>query len=415
MKHLNLVLLLLISLIIHCYSQESKTLDISQHGDCNTALKINIKETIGPTTAPSGHGNVLEIEDNKLGNPHYFEKEHNTTWYKFIVPEDGKLSFDIIPQEFEDDYDFMLFKLEKDEYFFCNYGVKYKNCKPIRTNISRNKVENKSMTGLNNSSEDLFVASGLGKSYSQSIDVKQWETYFLVVDNVYDNGSGHSLNFYYGNSFKIKGTVSDINTKEPIKAEIKIENADHGNTLGISISQNTNGAYKLNIENDSIIDNAYYTISAFADNYFFEEKVFTGAEIKNGLPFDFNFNLSPIKQGENFAIRSINFYSGTANFLPSAGPSLERLLRFLLSNPSLKIVLEGHTNGVGTTSSLENHMILSKRRAEAVAIYLISNKISGSRISCKGFGYSKMIYPTAETLKLRRANMRVELTVLEFK
>jgi outer membrane protein OmpA-like peptidoglycan-associated protein len=59
-------------------------------------------------------------------------------------------------------------------------------------------------------------------------------------------------------------------------------------------------------------------------------------------------------------------------------------------------------------------MTLSKMRAETVFEFLTSNGISKDRISCIGLGYSKMIYPNARTLRKRRANMRVELTIIEY-
>jgi tRNA G10 N-methylase Trm11 len=195
MKPLTITFILYTLVSNLCSAQVKESKDISKHGDCISALEIDIRHFFGPTTAPSGHGNELEIDGNKLGNTLYFEKEHNTTWYKFTIPNDGLLSLDIIPLDFEDDYDFILYKLERDEYFFCNYGVKNQISKPIRTNLSRNKKQIRSMTGLEEKASQTHVSSGIGQSYSKSINVIKGETYYLVTDNVYDNGSGHSIKF----------------------------------------------------------------------------------------------------------------------------------------------------------------------------------------------------------------------------
>jgi hypothetical protein len=82
---------------------------LKENADC--ASPILVKDTIifSPHT-PKGIGNDLEIHDNPEDDLMYFENEHNTIWYKFSAWETAQLTFDIIPVNSNDDYDFMLYK-----------------------------------------------------------------------------------------------------------------------------------------------------------------------------------------------------------------------------------------------------------------------------------------------------------------
>ncbi len=78
-------------------------------------------------------------------------------------------------------------------------------------------------------------------------------------------------------------------------------------------------------------------------------------------------------------------------------------------NPKLKIQVSGHTskNNEGEKFNEE----LSTNRAMAVKNYLIQNGIEETRVSYKGFGFSKPIY-TDENEEHQALNRRVEFTIL---
>lgn len=88
---------------------------------------------------------------------------------------------------------------------------------------------------------------------------------------------------------------------------------------------------------------------------------------------------------------------------------LNHVAAILEKNPSLNIVLEGHTDNVGTE---KYNMNLSNKRARAVKKYLVNKGISAARIECEGFGFSR---PAAsnETENGRAQNRRVEITPVQ--
>ncbi len=90
--------------------------------------------------------------------------------------------------------------------------------------------------------------------------------------------------------------------------------------------------------------------------------------------------------------------------LDSAKIGLKKTYDFLNSDPSLHIVIHGHTDGVGT----ENYNLnLSKNRCEAVAAYFLQLGLPKDRISWQGHGGT---LPIAEntTDSGRQKNRRVE-------
>lgn len=165
-----------------------------ENSDCNFPILVKDSILFSPNS-PKGTGKIIEIKDNKPDDTLYFEKEHNTVWYKFIAKESGNLTFDIIPIDQNDDYDFILYRYNGKN---LSPKVMEKKIKPLRTCISRNDKKLRSMTGLSLvESSKNYVHSGLGASYVKYVLVKKGETFYLLLDNVNVNGNGHTIHFHY--------------------------------------------------------------------------------------------------------------------------------------------------------------------------------------------------------------------------
>ena len=235
---------------------------IKQAGDCYSAIEINPINKLLFNCSPKGCGSQLEIKNNSSKSIFFFEKEHNTIWLKFNCPYDAFMCFDIIPNDSTYDFDFLLFKNEENN--FCKNLI-YKQTKPIRTNISRNNLKNKSITGLNINAKKQFIPSGIQPMYSKALKVNKSENYFLVIDNVYGGESGFSIQFNYYKEKTIKGSIIDKNTNNPIYSNIKIENANNGKQIAESQSDSINGEFNLDYK--AKINEDYYLIS----NLFFKK------------------------------------------------------------------------------------------------------------------------------------------------
>jgi hypothetical protein len=93
---------------------------------------------------------------------------------------------------------------------------------------------------------------------------------------------------------------------------------------------------------------------------------------------------------------------------PRFYPIFDEVTEVLTNNPSLKIVIEGHTDNIGTKAYNQK---LSKERAEAVKRYLIKKGIKSERLRTAGYGFS-MPKASNETAEGRAINRRVKLEPL---
>ena len=76
----------------------------------------------------------------------------------------------------------------------------------------------------------------------------------------------------------------------------------------------------------------------------------------------------------------------------STGPisfsALDKIDTILQNNKMYRLLIEGHTDHVGTFSYNKH---LSEQRAQSVSDYLVKKRIDLSRLISKGYGYSKPI------------------------
>ena len=104
--------------------------------------------------------------------------------------------------------------------------------------------------------------------------------------------------------------------------------------------------------------------------------------------------------------RGILFATGKADVQPESRPVLKEIASTLKQHADLKILIEGHTDNVGSSAS---NLALSDARAAAVKSTLVSTfGVDGSRITTKGLGDTKPSVPNT-TSAGRAQNRRVEV------
>ena len=114
------------------------------------------------------------------------------------------------------------------------------------------------------------------------------------------------------------------------------------------------------------------------------------------------------ERGIVLTVGDVLFETGQARLSPRAEKSVTKLATFLNKNLKRNILIEGHTDSVG---SADYNLKLSKRRANSVRDNLMAKGISPERITTRGYGEN---YPvsTNDTKIGRQLNRRVEVIIL---
>ena len=112
--------------------------------------------------------------------------------------------------------------------------------------------------------------------------------------------------------------------------------------------------------------------------------------------------------GESLKMNNLNFEPGSEIVLPGSKPILTDLLDIMKKFPKLVIAIEGHI-----CCDKNDETNLSGSRAKVVYDFLIQNGIKPERISFKGFGSTKPIYPMPEQNDIQQvSNRRVEIRII---
>ncbi|HEX2962330.1 MAG TPA: OmpA family protein [Ignavibacteriales bacterium] len=99
------------------------------------------------------------------------------------------------------------------------------------------------------------------------------------------------------------------------------------------------------------------------------------------------------------------FDFGSDNLKAESKPSIDNILKYLKQNPGIKILIEGHTDNVGSDAANNR---LSENRASSVKNELVKNGIDEARLSVKGFG-SKRPVGDNNSVTGRAQNRRVTI------
>ena len=110
-----------------------------------------------------------------------------------------------------------------------------------------------------------------------------------------------------------------------------------------------------------------------------------------------------------FMYEDIYFMKGRYSLSPEAQAILKRKATWLLNNPDLNVIIEGHTNNRG---SKEYNFALGDRRAGAVKSFLIKQGVESPRLIAVSYGNERPI-DNSKTEKGRAKNRRVHFVVEE--
>jgi outer membrane protein OmpA-like peptidoglycan-associated protein len=159
------------------------------------------------------------------------------------------------------------------------------------------------------------------------------------------------------------------------------------NTLGISC-----GFEEKTIDLQG--KNSSLGLPTFSQNYFYKR------EEKNISYFD----PAKIEKGKSYVLKNILFDFNSSVLKSSSYIEVDKMVTAMKANPTLKVVLKGHTDNIGNKSY---NIQLSTDRAKSVATYMQQQGIATDRIRFEGYGSGEPVAGN-DTEAGRALNRRVE-------
>jgi outer membrane protein OmpA-like peptidoglycan-associated protein len=114
-------------------------------------------------------------------------------------------------------------------------------------------------------------------------------------------------------------------------------------------------------------------------------------------------------RGTIMSLSDILFDFGRSNLRREAEINLAKVAVILQQYPEMKILVEGHTDNVG---SEEYNLKLSEKRARSVYDFLVTQGVEPGRMATQGYGMSQPVESNA-TAEGRQKNRRVDLVIRE--
>ncbi|MDR6564047.1 MULTISPECIES: OmpA family protein [unclassified Arcicella] len=276
-------------------------------------------------------------------------------------------------------------------------------------------------------SSDIFVTRRLDDTWLKwsepenlgaGINTPEWDGYFSVSalgDYAYYSSQENSIGdedifkFKVPESIKpetviqLTGGVFNFADKKLIDAKIKVQSLTDADTVCVTFDPQT-GDYKLMLPAKKT-----YSISASKKGFMPFSEILDFSKENNFKEIKKNIFLLPIEAGQRMTLNSVFFEQSKFDILPNSYPELDRIVVVMKENPTMEIMLEGHTDNQGDWNA---NLTLSKQRVEEVKKYLADKGVDMKRIQTQGYGSTRPVASNNSEEK-RKFNRRVEFMIVK--
>lgn len=201
----------------------------------------------------------------------------------------------------------------------------------------------------------------------------------------------------------VKGKVFDAKTKDGLPSSVQLTDI-HTRQIISNVQTDEDGNYltTLPVGKD-------YAFDVNRKGYLFFSENYNLSDTTNDSAFTANIPLQPLEGGASVILKNIFFDTKQTTLKPESVTELDKVVQLMNDNPSLKILITGYTDNVGSEA---DNLKLSTDRALSVIHYLLSSRqIAKERLQYKGFGEAKPIADNS-TEQGRAMNRRTELSVI---
>ena len=203
----------------------------------------------------------------------------------------------------------------------------------------------------------------------------------------------------------VKGEIIDNVTKKPIEAEIVIMDNKKKEEVAKFKSNKETGGFIV-----SLPAGKDYALTVVSKDYLFYSENFNLIDSTSFLEIALKMEMNKLAVNSTAVLRNIFFDYGKSTLKTESTVEIDRVYQMMKENPQITIEISGHTDNV---SSKKFNMVLSQKRANSVANYLIQKGINRKRFVTKGYAFSKPIADN-KTKEGRRRNRRVEFKILTY-
>ncbi|MDD2983351.1 MAG: OmpA family protein [Crocinitomicaceae bacterium] len=249
---------------------------------------------------------------------------------------------------------------------------------------------------INSEADELgvFVSTDGNLAYYSSRQGGNWNIYSFEL---YEEARPKSVAI-------VKGELKDENgvPVENATIEIAYENSDKVEKIKVNGSD---GKYTAIIKTE-VKQDIMVTVkkegSAFDSKLISKEDIASKKEFKGA-----DLAVRELKEGSAYTINDILFATNSSALNSKSKFILKQFSSFLKENPSITIMVQGHTDDIGDDGA---NMELSKSRANEVKAYLQQLGIEAQRLSSKGFGETTPKVPNT-TNENRAINRRTDFFI----
>lgn len=246
----------------------------------------------------------------------------------------------------------------------------------------------------------LFITADGSKGYYSNEEKSQngySASRLYVVDVPEDQQERLKSNY-------VRGTVRDKDTKQVLKASIELINLANDQVESLVESDSLSGDYLIVLTQGS-----EYALFVNKRGYLFKSLNFNYSQVRDVEPVILDIELEKAREGSVSVLKNIFFDVDKYDLQDKSKTELQKLIRFLHENESIRIEISGHTDNTGSASYNRD---LSDKRARAVYNFLVKNGITPERMVTKGRGPDEPI-ATNDTEEGRQLNRRIEFRIIK--
>lgn len=188
--------------------------------------------------------------------------------------------------------------------------------------------------------------------------------------------------------------VADIQNNSKVNSKIILRNKNRDEIIELTgnqmVSLRAGDRYEIEVSSDQ--------------GYAFDSRTLDVAAGETAV----EFKLTKLELNAKLVLKDINFESNSSKLSDISFTELERVIKLLSENPTLRVEIAAHTDDIG--SDVYNQ-VLSQKRAQSVVDFLKQNNILQERFVALGYGEKAFKVPNTSE-ENRMINRRVELKII---